>query len=288
MSAIPRTVLNNGVQMPVLGLGMMLQGEGVENAVRAALDAGYRLFDNAALYGNEAACGEALRRSGVPRRELFISSKLRNACHRYEDALSEFDKSLKRFQTEYLDLYLIHWPCPEVGLYTEAWRALERLYDEGLVRAIGLSNFHAPEIERVLGVCHTPPAVNQLECNPYHSIVPLRAYCRDRGIRTEAWFPLGGPAVLPAGEPAPGRPLLLDERLGALARRYGKSPAQIVLRWEIQKGMIAIPKSGRPERIRENADIFDFALSETDLASIDAMNFNRRVGPDPDTYNGMF
>jgi len=274
--------------MPVLGLGMMFQDDGLNAAVQTALDAGYRLFDNAPLYGNEAACGEALRRSGVARGELFISSKLRNACHRYEDALREFDLSLKRFQTDYLDLYLIHWPCPGLDLYTEAWRALEHLYDAGLVRAIGLSNFHAPHIARILGMCRIPPAVNQLECNPYHSIAPLRAYCHDHGILTEAWFPLGGPAVLPSGEPAPGRPLLGDGRLGALAQRYGKSPAQIALRWEIQSGMIAIPKSGRPERIRENADIFDFSLSEADTKAIDAMNCNRRVGPDPDTYNGMF
>jgi len=281
--------LNNGVKMPQFGLGVVFlePGEMMRTAVGAAVDAGYRLFDNAAFYGNEAAVGDALRSTGIDRKELFISTKLRNSQHRYEEALKAFDLSMKTLGVDYLDLYLIHWPCPEYDLYREAWRALEHLYAAGYVRAIGVSNFHVPQLEAILSMCEVRPVVNQLECNPYLSIAPLRQYCQDHEIWPEAWFPLGGPAVKLKGD-APDKVLLDDPLLAAVGEKYEKTPAQIVLRWEIQSGIITIPKSARPERIRQNIDIFDFELSPEDMAAIDGLNYDRRVGPDPETCNDQF
>jgi diketogulonate reductase-like aldo/keto reductase len=286
----PWITLQNGVKMPKIGFGLALieKGRVMRDVVDTAIEAGYRLFDNAPIYGNEDAFGEALRNNGVKREEVFISSKLRNSQHRYEDALKAFDSSRKALGVDYLDMYMIHFPCPEYDLYCEAWRALEHLYQEGSVRAIGVSNFHVTHLEKIFSVCEIQPAVNELECNPYLSIAPLREYCRARNIWPEAWFPLGGPAVTLSGKATPGKRLLEDELLISLGEKYGKSTAQIVLRWHCQSDIIAIPKSAKPHRIRENIDIFDFELSDEDMAAIDALNCDRRVGSNPDICNDQF
>lgn len=286
----PWITLNNGVKMPQLGLGVVFleDGEMMQTAVDSAIDAGYRLFDNAASYGNEAAVGNAIKNNGIKREEVFISTKLRNSKHKYDDALFECDKSMKNLGVDYLDLYLIHFPCPGYDLYCEAWKALEHLYKEGMVRAIGVSNFHGSHLEKIFGMCEIPPTVNQLECNPYLQIAPLREYCQDHNIWPEAWFPLGGPADMPRDETTAGKVLLKDPVINELAEKYGRSPAQIVLRWETQSGIIVIPKSRNPGRIKENISIFDFDLSGEDMRRVDALDCGFRLGADPDLCNDQF
>jgi diketogulonate reductase-like aldo/keto reductase len=183
---------------------------------------------------------------------------------------------------------MIHFPCPACGLYTEAWRALEHLYKEGYARAIGVSNFHQTHLEKIFAMCEIPPMVNELECNPYLSIAPLRQYCHEHQIWPEAWFPLGGPATRLSGKAVGGKRLLEDGLLIGLGAKYGKSPAQIALRWELQSDIIAIPKSAKPHRIRENIDIFGFELSESDMAAIDSLDCGQRSGSDPETCNDQF
>lgn len=286
----PRVELNNGVKMPQLGLGVVMleDGEMMQTAVDAAIDAGYRLFDNAAFYGNESAVGNAIKRNGIDRKELFISTKLRNSRHKYDDALFECEKSMKTLGVDYLDLYLIHWPCPGYDMYCEAWKALEYLYRQGAVRAIGVSNFHQPHLEKLLGMCEIIPVVNQLECNPYLSIAPLREYCHNQKIWPEAWFPLGGPAVKLKGDTNKDKMLLNDTVICGLAQKYSRSPAQIVLRWETQSDIIVIPKSQNPGRIKENISVFDFRLADEDMALINSLDCGYRAGPDPDTCNDQF
>ena len=282
--------LNNGIKMPMIGFGLALlePGEMLQNALDTAIDVGYKLFDNAPIYGNEGAFGEAVRNNGIDREKLFISSKLRNSQHRYEDALKAFDSSLNAIGVDYLDLYMIHFPCPAFDLYCEAWKALEHLYGEGYVRAIGVSNFHEPHLEKIFSMCNIPPVVNELECNPYLSITELREYCHNNSIWPEAWFPLGGPARKLSGQIIDGQRLLEDPDLIRIGKKHEKSPAQIVLRWDIQSKIIAIPKSSKQERIRENIDIFDFILSDTDMATINKLNINQRSGSNPDTCNDQF
>jgi diketogulonate reductase-like aldo/keto reductase len=265
-------VLHNGVRMPWLGLGVYKakEGEEVVRAVRTALEAGYRSIDTAALYANEEGVGRAVRESGIPREELFITTKVWNTDQGYERTLAAFETSMRKLGLEVLDLYLVHWPVR--GKYKDTWRALEKLYKEGRVRAIGVSNFQPHHLDDLLADAEIKPMVNQVELHPLLTQKPLIAYCREHGIQVEAWSPIirGNLDV----------PLLLE-----LAARYGKTPAQIVLRWHLQNGVIAIPKSVTPERIRENADMFDFELTAEDMQAIDSLNENRRLGPDPDNFD---
>lgn len=262
-------ILKNGVRMPWLGLGVwkVKNGAPVVNAVKFAIRTGYRSIDTAAIYGNEEGVGQAVRDSGVPREELFVTSKVWNADQGYDRTLRAFEESLARLGFDYLDLYLVHWPVK--GLYKDTWRALETLYREGRVRAIGVSNFLIHHLEDLMGSCEITPMVNQIELHPRLAQPELVDFCKRHGIQPEAWSPL-----------MQGR--LDDPTLREIGARYGKSPAQVVLRWHVQRGVIVIPKSVRPERIRENADIFDFALDEEDMRRIDAMDRGERIGPYPD------
>ena len=271
---IPTVTLNNGVTIPQVGLGVFQTKEGaeVERAVESALEAGYRLIDTAAAYGNEAGVGKAVKASGLPREEVFITTKLWNANHAYEDALRAFDESLSKLDCGYIDLYLIHWPLPMEGKFTQAWKAMERLYADKRVRAIGVSNFKPHHLDELLKGAQTVPAVNQIELHPLFQQKATRAYCAEHGIAVESYSPL-----MQAGE-ALEHPVIAN-----LAQKYGKTPAQVILRWHVQSGFIVIPKSVKPERIRENIDLFDFELSEQDMRAIDGMDGGRRIGADPDT-----
>jgi diketogulonate reductase-like aldo/keto reductase len=272
-----RVTLNNGVQMPWFGLGVFKVKEGREviDSVKAAIKHGYRSIDTAAVYRNEEGVGQAIAESireyGVSREELFITSKVWNSDQGYQSTLDAFDASLKRLGLEYLDLYLIHWPVK--GKYVETWKALEKIYESGKVRAIGVSNFHKHHLEDILAEAKVVPAVDQVELHPYLSQVELREFTRSKGIQIEAWSPLGQGLVLE------------DPLIRSTAGKYGKSPAQIVLRWDLQSGVVTIPKSIREERIVENANIYDFELSAEDMKAIDELNRNQRVGADPDNFN---
>lgn len=267
------TVLHNGVKMPWFGLGVYLSEEGQEtiNAVKEAIKAGYRSIDTAAFYKNEASVGKAIKEAGVPREELFITTKVWNTDQGYESTLAAFDESLKRLDLDYIDLYLIHWPVKEK--YKETWKAMETLYKEGRVRAIGVCNFQIHHLEDLLSAAEIVPMVNQVECHPRLTQKELLHYCQEHHIQLEAWSPLG-------------RGKMLDEPiLKELAGKYHKSVAQIILRWDLQCGIVTIPKSVKKQRIIDNADIFDFELSEEDMNTIDSMNRNHRNGPDPDHFN---
>jgi diketogulonate reductase-like aldo/keto reductase len=265
--------LANGVKMPWLGLGVYKakEGEEVEQAVKAALRIGYRSIDTAAFYDNEEGVGRAVRESGVSREELFITTKVWNTDQGYDSTLAAFEASLRRLGMEYVDLYLIHWPVK--GKYKETWRALETLYREGRVRAIGVSNFQVHHLEDLMADAEIKPMVNQVEFHPFLTQETLRAFCRKEGIQLEAWSPLMRGEVMNVPE------------IVELSKKYGKTPAQIVLRWDLQHGVVTIPKSVREERIRENADLFDFELSAEDMAKLDALNRNHRFGPDPDNFH---
>jgi diketogulonate reductase-like aldo/keto reductase len=266
------TVLNNGVKMPWLGLGLwkVKEADDVKRSVRAAIEAGYRSIDTAAIYGNEASVGEAIREAGIPREELFITTKVWNSDQGYETTLKAFNESMKTLQLDYLDLYLVHWPVKEK--YTETWKALVKLYQDGYVRAIGVSNFQIHHLKDILADSEIVPAVNQVEYHPLLTQKELHAFCKETGIQLEAWSPLmQGNLDLP----------LLSE----LSEKYGKSPAQIVLRWDLQNQVVAIPKSITEHRIRENAEVFDFELSAEDMERISALNQNKRFGPDPDNFD---
>ena len=273
-SAVPIITLNNGVEIPQVGLGVFQTKEGaeVERAVSAALEAGYRLIDTAAVYGNEVGTGKAIKDSGLPREEVFITTKLWNANHAYDAALRAFDESLEKLDCGYIDLYLIHWPLPMYGQFTEAWSALEKLYDDKRVRAIGISNFKPHHIETLLKDAKTVPTVNQIELHPFLQQKETRAACDQHGIVVESYSPL-----MQAGE------ALEHPVIAKLAKAHGKTPAQVILRWHVQNGFIVIPKSAKPERIRENFDLFDFELSSEDMQSIESMDSGKRIGADPDT-----
>ncbi|REE95507.1 aldo/keto reductase [Thermomonospora umbrina] len=272
---VPNIVLNNGVPMPQLGYGVwQVEDAEAEKAVATALDAGYRSIDTAALYYNEQGVGRAVRSSDVPREELFLTTKLWNTEHEYDRALAAFDQSMGRLGLDVLDLYLIHWPVPAQDRYMDAWRALERLYRDGRVRAIGVSNFTVETLTRLLDEGDVPPAVNQIELHPTLAQAELRAFHRENGIATEAWSPLGQ-----------GRGLLEEPTLVRLSAAHGRTPAQIVLRWHLQLGNIVIPKSVTPSRIAENLDVFGFELSPEDMAEISALDVGRRLGPDPATMS---
>jgi 2,5-diketo-D-gluconate reductase A len=275
MSTVPTLRLNNGVEMPQLGFGVFLvPADEVVAPVRAALDAGYRLIDTAKLYGNEEGVGRAIRESGVPRDEVFVTTKVWNSDHGYDAALRAFDESHKRLGLDVVDLYLIHWPTPQRDLYVETWRALEQLYADGRVRAIGVSNFTVPHLQRLLDETTVVPAVNQIELHPGFLQEPTRDFDSRHGIVTESWSPLGR-----------GHGLLDDPVVTGIADAHGKTPAQVVLRWHVQLGCIVIPKSTHEQRIRENIDVFDLELTEAEMAALSALTEPGRVGPDPDEFN---
>lgn len=265
--------LNNGVRMPWLGLGVF-QIPSVEaaTAVRTALAQGYRSIDTAALYGNESGVGEAIRTGGVPREQLFITTKVWNDDIRADRIDAAFDASLKLLGLDYVDLYILHWPIK--GRLVAAWRVLEKLHRAGRIRAIGVSNYMIPHLEELLAAAEIVPAVNQIEYHPYLQSKPLVAYCHRQGIRPEAWSPL-----------MQARAVLQDPVLAGMAKKYRKTPAQIILRWDVQGGVITIPKSVRPERMAENAGIFDFVLTTNEMAAIAALDRNERNGADPFNFN---
>lgn len=258
--------------MPIFGLGVykVEDGETVTYAVRTAIELGYRSIDTASFYDNEQGVGQAVREAGVPREELFITSKVWNTEQGYDSTLKACDESLEKLGMDYLDLYLIHWPV--TGKFQETYRALETLYKEGKVRAIGVSNFHVHHLKKLLADCEVIPAVNQVEYHPHLTQVNLKAFCEENHIQLEAWSPLKRGRLL-------DEPLLID-----IGKKYNKTAAQIILRWDIQNEVITIPKSVHAERIQENADIFDFKLTEDEMQRIDALNINDRAGSNPDDF----
>ncbi|MFL6142649.1 MAG: aldo/keto reductase [Labedaea sp.] len=269
MGTVATVTLNDGAVMPQLGLGVwQVPNELTAATVRTALDAGYRSIDTAALYRNESGVGDAVAESDIPRTELFVTTKLWNTDQGYDNALRAFDDSLRRLRLDYVDLYLIHWPTPSQPRYVETWRAFEKLRADGRARSIGVSNFHISHLRRLLDEADVVPAVNQIELHPNLPQERLRAFHAEHGIATEAWSPL-----------ARGK-LLRDRSIAGLAQKYGKTPAQIVLRWHLELGIVVIPKSATPSRIRENIDVFDFELAPDDLAAIGDLNNGRRTGLD--------
>jgi 2,5-diketo-D-gluconate reductase A len=274
MPPVPSIRLNNGVEIPQFGYGVFqVPPDETAQAVRAAFGAGYRHIDTAQGYGNEEGVGQAIRESGIPRDEIFVTTKLTNSRHGYDEALRAMDDSLKALGLDQVDLFLIHWPRPAADRYVETWKAFEQIAADGKARSIGVSNFQVPHLDRLAAETGTVPSVNQIELHPYLPQSDLRAYHRDHGIATEAWSPIGK-----------GRELLKEERVGALAEKYGKTPAQVVLRWHIQLGNIVFPKSMSPDRMRENIDVFDFELTEADIASLAPLENGTRLGPDPDNF----
>jgi len=270
---VPNITLNNGIEIPQLGFGVFqVKARDTVEAVSAALRVGYRHIDTAQMYGNEKEVGQAIADSGLSRDDVFVTSKLNNNRHRYDDALRAFDQTLSDLGFERIDLFLIHWPLPAVGDFVETWRALEKIYADGRARAIGVSNFHTPHLQRVLDETDVVPAVNQIEVHPYLTQEQLLAFDAEHGIATEAWSPIARGRVLED-------PTILD-----VAGRTGRTSAQVVLRWHIQSGSIVFPKSVNPKRMAENFSIFDFELSGEEMAAISRLNRGERTGPDPDTF----
>lgn len=274
-SKVPFITLNNGVRMPQLGFGVwQVPDDEATAAVSTALEAGYRSIDTAAIYGNEEGTGKALAASGVPREELFVTTKLWNSEQGFDKALAAFDDSLAKLGLDYVDLYLIHWPTPARDLYTDTWRALEKIFADGRAKAIGVSNFNPEHLRRVLAEGSVVPAVNQVELHPDFAQAPLRAFHAEHGIATEAWSPLGQ-----------GKGLLDEPVIGTIAERHGRTAAQVVLRWHLQLGNVVIPKSVTPSRIRENIDVFDFELTDADLAALAGLDTGNRIGSAPESVN---
>lgn len=275
MTSIPTITLNNGVAMPQLGFGVFqVPNDETEQAVTAALAAGYRSIDTAAVYGNEEGVGRAIAASGLPREKLFITSKVWIADLGRESTLAAYADSLAKLGLDYLDLYLIHWPAPATDAYLESWQALEELAAAGRVRAIGVSNFLPEHLERLIALGGTVPAVNQVELHPALQQRDIAVFNAANGIATEAWSPLAQGAVL------------TDPAVLAVAAAHGRTPAQAILRWHLQQGRIIIPKSVTPSRIAENLDVLDFELSAAELASLDALERDGRTGPNPAQFNG--
>jgi diketogulonate reductase-like aldo/keto reductase len=264
--------LANGVNMPQLGLGVykMTEPQQTVEAITYAIEKGYRSIDTAAIYENESETGEAVRHASVPRNELFITSKVWNTDQGYDGTLRAFEASLRKLGLDYLDLYLTHWPI--TGKYVETYKAIERLYDEKLIRAIGVSNHHVHHLEKVFVKANVAPMVNQIELHPRLTQEPLRAFCKENGIAVTSWSPL-----------ARGK-LLAEPTLIQIGEQYGKTPAQVIIRWHLQNNLIVIPKSVTPERIRENSEVADFKLSDEQMESINALNLDERTGTNPDTY----
>lgn len=274
MSAIPNVKLNNGIEMPQLGFGVFQIDPGeVTGPVRTAIEAGYRLIDTAAGYANEAGVGRAIKESGLDRDDFFVTTKLTNSAHGYDRALKAFDGSLAELGLDFVDLYLIHWPVPAKDLYVETWRALENIYKDGRARSIGVSNFTQAHLQRLMAETGTVPAVNQVELHPGFPQSALAEFHAQHGIVTESWAPIGQ-----------GKGILEDPVIAELARKYAKTPAQVVLRWHLQRGDVVFPKSVRRQRMQENFDLFDFELDQAQMATITALDRHRRTGPDPDTF----
>lgn len=274
MSEVPTVTLNNGVEIPQLGFGVyqIRPAETVE-ATRWALEVGYRHIDTAQMYGNEKQVGQAIRASGVDRGDVFVTSKLDNGFHAYDDALRAFDETLSALGDDYIDLFLIHWPLPDVGDFVETWRAMERIAASGGARAVGVSNFQPHHLQRVLDETDLVPAVNQIEAHPYLTQDDVRGFGAAHGIVTEAWSPIAQGKVL-------GDPVIVE-----VAERLGRTPAQVTLRWHIQRGDVVFPKSVTRRRVEENFALFDFELSGDDMDAITGLNRDERIGPDPDQWN---
>jgi 2,5-diketo-D-gluconate reductase A len=275
VASVPTIRLNNGVEIPQLGFGVyQVPPQDTADAVSTALEIGYRHIDTAEMYGNEKGVGEAVAGSGIDRGEVFVTSKLNNGHHRRDDALRAFDQSLADLGFEYLDLFLIHWPLPGIDVdYIETWKAMEEIYASGRARAIGVSNFQAHHLRRLFSETEVRPAVNQIEVHPYLAQDELRAFDADHEIVTEAWSPIAQGKVL--GDPAVLR----------VAERYSRTPAQVVLRWHVQRGDVVFPKSVNRERMQQNFELFDFELDGDSMGDLTALDRGERTGPDPDTFN---
>jgi 2,5-diketo-D-gluconate reductase A len=275
MSEVPTITLNNGVEIPQLGFGVYLVPPAdTVAATLSALEVGYRHIDTAEMYGNEKQVGEAIRASWIDRREVFVTSKLNNGFHAYDDALRAFDGTLRALGVDYVDLFLIHWPMPDVGIdYVETWRAMERILASGGARAIGVSNFQPQHLQRVLDETDVVPAVNQIEAHPYLTQDDARGFGAAHGIVTEAWAPIAQGKVL-------GDPVIVE-----VAERLGRTPAQVTLRWHIQRGDVVFPKSVTRRRVEENFALFDFELGPEDMDALTGLNRDERIGPDPDQFN---
>ncbi len=272
---VPAIELRDGVEIPQLGFGVFqIPPEETQERVEEALAAGYRHVDTAAAYRNEAGVGAAIAAAAVPREDVFVTTKLWNSQQGYDQVLRAFEKSLGRLGTGHVDLYLIHWPLPSRDLFLETWRAFERIKEEGGARSIGVSNFRVEDLERLEREADQLPTVNQIELHPRLQQAELRAWHEERGIATEAWSPLAQGDLLEEGT------------IETIAGHHGRSPAQAILRWHLQIGNVTIPKSATPSRIRENFELFDFALSEDDMAAIERLDAGARIGPDPGAFDG--
>ncbi len=274
-AAIPSVTLNDGYTMPVIGLGVgELSDSETELAVSAALDAGYRSIDTASAYGNEAAVGRAIASSGVPREELFITTKLATADQGFQSSQDACKASLERLGLDYVDLYLIHWPAGEQGAYVDSWGGLMKAREVGHTRSIGVANFHEDHLSNVVDLSFVAPVVNQIELHPLLNQAALRAVNTERDVVTEAYGPLG------VGK------LLDNATIAAVAQAHGKTPAQVLIRWSIQLGNIVIPRSSSPERIKSNLEVFDFELTDDEMATLNGLDDGTRFRPDPETYTG--
>jgi 2,5-diketo-D-gluconate reductase A len=277
LTAVPQITLNNGRSIPQLGFGVFqIEPKDTAEAVSTALKAGYRHIDTAEMYGNEREVGEAVAKSGLDRADIFVTSKLSNDAHLPEDARLAFELSLQELGFDYVDLFLIHWPLPTRydGDFVSTWKALEEFYRDGRARSIGVSNFQPHHLRRLHENTEVPPAVNQIEVHPFLTQDEVRGFCAEHGIAVEAWSPIGQGLELD------------DPTIVSIAQRVGKTPAQVILRWHIQRGDIIFPKSVTPSRVKENFDIFDFELADGDVAEISALNKDQRTGPDPDKFAG--
>jgi 2,5-diketo-D-gluconate reductase A len=272
-TSIPAVTLHDGVEIPQLGFGVFqVPPEKTQDAVEEALEAGYRHIDTAAAYRNERGVGAAIAASGIPRDEIFVTTKLWNSAQGYESTLGAFQKSIDRLGMDHVDLYLIHWPVPSEGRALDTWRAFERIHEEGHSRTIGVSNFRVEDLEMLEREAEMLPTVNQIELHPHFPQAELRAWHREHDLATESWSPLA------QGD------LLVNETIAAVAARHGRTPAQAILRWHLQLGNVVIPKSVTPKRIRENFELFDFELTEDDMTEIAALDVGQRIGPDPGTF----
>ncbi|WP_405103554.1 aldo/keto reductase [Oceanobacillus sp. FSL H7-0719] len=267
-----KVILNNGIKIPGFGLGVFKVEAGATtyDTVRTALKLGYRLIDTAAIYGNEEAVGKAIHDSGIPREEIFVTSKVWNDDQGYEETLAAFDTTMEKLGLEYLDLYLIHWPI--TGKFKDTWRALEKIYRDGKVRSIGVSNFHVHHLEELLKDAEVKPVLNQIEYHPHLTQEDVLQFCKENAIQMQSWSPLK------RGE------IITEPVIKEIADKHGKTPAQIVLRWNLQNGVITIPKSVKEHRMQENADIFNFELTEDEMEKLNDLNKNERIGSNPDDF----